>query len=249
MKLICIICGDTVYPIDSLEVAKIGTIHADCLKCCKCSTKLNVGNHKTYEGGIYCGSHYKAIQDEINQKGRSNMKSSKATTGSSNKKICPVCNETVFPMDSIEIEKIGTIHSDCLKCCKCSTKLNVGNHKTYEGGIYCGSHYKAIQDEINQKGMSNVKSSTLNSQGMSNKKTCVVCNEIVYPLDLLDLDKIGIIHESCLKCYNCSTKLNMTNYKTLQGSIYCFGHYKAIQDEINSKGRSNLLSKSPRGVN
>jgi hypothetical protein len=223
----CAVCSQAVYPMDSLQIERVGTIHQDCLKCSVCSSKLNMSNHKTNNGALYCVSHYQSLQNEINQKGETGLKSTEKKTDSKKPK-CVVCQSAVYPMDSLEIEKVGTIHQDCLKCSKCSSKLNMSNHKTHNGALFCVSHYQAIQNEMNQKGASGLKSDK--STGSSTKPKCGICSEPVYVTDCLEYEDKGMFHPQCFKCNKCSTILTASSAKHFKGLFFCSTHYKEKVD-------------------
>ena len=54
----CIACGRRAYPIEKITVDKM-PYHKFCFKCIVCKSILRPGRHASYEGTIYCLSHFK----------------------------------------------------------------------------------------------------------------------------------------------------------------------------------------------
>eukprot|EP01119_Soliformovum_irregulare_P004450 TRINITY_DN15458_c0_g1_i1.p1 TRINITY_DN15458_c0_g1~~TRINITY_DN15458_c0_g1_i1.p1 ORF type:complete len:245 (+),score=49.19 TRINITY_DN15458_c0_g1_i1:91-825(+) len=52
---------------------------------------------------------------------------------------------------------------------------------------------------------------------------CAICGKTVYPMEALNaLDKT--FHKGCFKCKTCSVTLNLKNFKSFQGEVYCAVH-------------------------
>uniref|UniRef100_A0A3B3X592 LIM zinc-binding domain-containing protein n=1 Tax=Poecilia mexicana TaxID=48701 RepID=A0A3B3X592_9TELE len=61
-----------------------------------------------------------------------------------------------------------------------------------------------------------------------NKTTkCAACQKTVYPLEKLVVGE-HTYHKNCFACSHCSTKLNLWNYASLHGKIYCKPHYNQL---------------------
>jgi gelsolin len=61
---------------------------------------------------------------------------------------CPVCKETVYGGDPSYEIKGEKYHQNCLKCLKCKMSLNISNYKSFEGQIYCRSHYNEVTEPV-----------------------------------------------------------------------------------------------------
>lgn len=72
---------------------------------------------------------------------------------------------------------------------------------------------------------------------------CAICNKTAYPLESYNaIEKT--YHKDCFKCEVCRLKLNLSNYKGLEGRIYCGLHVpkaKATQvvDTVAMKSATN----------
>eukprot|EP00027_Filamoeba_sp_ATCC50430_P005050 CAMPEP_0168547286 /NCGR_PEP_ID=MMETSP0413-20121227/3953_1 /TAXON_ID=136452 /ORGANISM="Filamoeba nolandi, Strain NC-AS-23-1" /LENGTH=164 /DNA_ID=CAMNT_0008577525 /DNA_START=83 /DNA_END=577 /DNA_ORIENTATION=+ len=59
-------------------------------------------------------------------------------------------------------------------------------------------------------------------------KPCVKCGKTAYPLEAITAqDKT--YHKLCFKCSTCQISLNLKNYKTFQGEIYCVTHTPTVK--------------------
>uniref|UniRef100_A0A087X763 LIM zinc-binding domain-containing protein n=1 Tax=Poecilia formosa TaxID=48698 RepID=A0A087X763_POEFO len=56
---------------------------------------------------------------------------------------------------------------------------------------------------------------------------CAACQKTVYPLEKLVVGE-HTYHKNCFACSHCSTKLNLWNYASLHGKIYCKPHYNQL---------------------
>jgi uncharacterized CHY-type Zn-finger protein len=53
---------------------------------------------------------------------------------------CFTCNDTVYPIDKIEVnEKI--YHKNCVKCAQCKKVLDLSSFRKHEEVFYCIKHY------------------------------------------------------------------------------------------------------------
>lgn len=239
-KKVCAYCNDRVYPIDALECGE-KTFHINCFKCVKCKAPLNLGNYKSADNKIFCSRHYK---DHLDTNKLSQVETEKKVTmsdeseqkeekSSGNKPKCPTCSKTVYTIDALPCEDV-TYHISCFKCVVCKTPLNLGNYKSLDQVIYCVSHYNQKTDPSktsvlynNEKKEENTEKKELKTT--SNKPKCPTCGDAVYPIDSLVCGEVTY-HETCFKCADCKTALNLGNYKSLEGQIYCVSHYNKRTD-------------------
>ncbi|KAN0023225.1 hypothetical protein ACTFIU_011392 [Dictyostelium citrinum] len=59
---------------------------------------------------------------------------------------------------------------------------------------------------------------------MSNLGKCSRCNKTVYNVEGFIAVKVPF-HRSCFKCEVCNWQLVLTNYKSINGKVYCANHY------------------------
>ncbi|KAK1377007.1 LIM domain-containing protein PLIM2b [Heracleum sosnowskyi] len=80
---------------------------------------------------------------------------------------------------------------------------------------------------------------------------CDACGKTVYFMDLLTADGITF-HKSCFKCSHCKGTLVMSNYSSMDGTLYCKTHFDQLFKESGnfsknfqpSRSRENSLTKS-----
>jgi cysteine/glycine-rich protein len=149
---------------------------------------------------------------------------------------CPKCGESVYLIDKLEIgDEIW--HEGCLSCADCKAPLNLGNYKSLEGKKYCVSHYKKRTDPNKVSVLFNGQDKKLEGTKMtSSRPKCEACGEAVYITDQLECGE-KFYHPTCFKCKTCKSGLNLGNYKSLNGFIYCQTHYK---EETNPHNISEM---------
>lgn len=59
---------------------------------------------------------------------------------------------------------------------------------------------------------------------------CKACDKTVYFVDLLSADGMNY-HKSCFKCSHCKGTLEMNNYSSMDGVLYCKTHFEQIFKE------------------
>uniref|UniRef100_A0A2K6UQ93 Xin actin binding repeat containing 2 n=1 Tax=Saimiri boliviensis boliviensis TaxID=39432 RepID=A0A2K6UQ93_SAIBB len=59
------------------------------------------------------------------------------------KKICILCQKTVYPMECLVADK-QNFHKSCFRCHHCNSKLSLGNYASLYGQIYCKPHFKQL---------------------------------------------------------------------------------------------------------
>mmetsp|Transcript_22740 Transcript_22740/g.56189 ORF Transcript_22740/g.56189 Transcript_22740/m.56189 type:complete len:214 (+) Transcript_22740:92-733(+) len=56
------------------------------------------------------------------------------------KVLCPVCNQRVYPMESVNFEG-QTYHKPCMKCTHCNKKVSIKGLAVINGQLYCKPHF------------------------------------------------------------------------------------------------------------
>ncbi|KAM9321471.1 LIM domain and actin-binding protein 1 [Gastrophryne carolinensis] len=64
------------------------------------------------------------------------------------------------------------------------------------------------------------------------REICFGCQKTVYPMERLFANQ-QVYHNSCFRCYHCSTKLSLGSYASLHGNAYCKPHFNQL---FKSKG-------------
>ncbi|XP_068598425.1 LIM domain and actin-binding protein 1-like [Brachionichthys hirsutus] len=59
------------------------------------------------------------------------------------------------------------------------------------------------------------------------RETCIACLKTVYPLERLAAIQ-HVYHKTCFRCAHCSNKLNLGNYASLHGNVYCKPHFSQL---------------------
>ena len=67
---------------------------------------------------------------------------------------------------------------------------------------------------------------------MGNPK-CGKCGKTVYPMELVTAAKQSW-HKFCFKCAQCSTTLNLKNFKAHDDKVWCAVHYPPAQTKVTS---------------
>jgi hypothetical protein len=96
----------------------------------------------------------------------------------------------------------------------------------------------AVQDSVAQLKASGSKSSMSNLATAD--ATCMMCQKLIYPVDMCKLDDRKCLHLGCFKCSTCNTQLTISSYHSAEGQLYCKTHQKA---SISRAGSSNNLGR------
>ncbi|KAH3761494.1 transcription factor lim1 [Pelomyxa schiedti] len=75
---------------------------------------------------------------------------------------------------------------------------------------------------------------------------CAICSKTAYPLESFNaIEKT--YHKDCFKCETCKLKLNLTNFKGLDGKIYCALHVpKAKATQVTDSVAIKNATNAPR---
>ncbi|CAN7115830.1 unnamed protein product [Brassica rapa subsp. narinosa] len=65
------------------------------------------------------------------------------------------------------------------------------------------------------------------------QQKCRACEKTVYPMELLSADGVSF-HKSCFKCSHCKTTLQLSNYSSMEGVLYCKPHFEQLFKETGS---------------
>ncbi len=66
---------------------------------------------------------------------------------------------------------------------------------------------------------------------------CTVCGKTVYVAEKIDMEMKGekkLFHKLCFKCSVCGVILNLRNYDSLNGILYCKSHLPVAQQAKNA---------------
>ncbi|GAB4831873.1 LIM domain-containing protein WLIM2a [Ancistrocladus abbreviatus] len=70
---------------------------------------------------------------------------------------------------------------------------------------------------------------------------CKACDKTVYVMDQLTADGVSY-HKSCFKCSHCKSRLQLSNYSSMEGVLYCKPHFEQLFKET---GNFNKNFQSP----
>ncbi|KAL9270341.1 LIM domain-containing protein [Drosera capensis] len=73
------------------------------------------------------------------------------------------------------------------------------------------------------------------------QEKCKVCDKTVYVMDQLAADGSSY-HKSCFKCSHCKSRLQLSNYSSMEGVLYCKPHFEQLFKEA---GNFNKNFQSP----
>uniref|UniRef100_W5M756 LIM domain and actin binding 1a n=1 Tax=Lepisosteus oculatus TaxID=7918 RepID=W5M756_LEPOC len=59
------------------------------------------------------------------------------------------------------------------------------------------------------------------------RETCVSCQKTVYPLERLIANQ-QIYHNACFRCSHCNSKLSLSTFASLHGTVYCKPHFNQL---------------------
>jgi len=171
---------------------------------------------------------------------------------------CQICEETVYPLDKIECEKL-VFHKGCFRCCQCKKVLNLGNFKKSDTSIYCQIHYNSNvvnpnlmrsftkneggegdgvvkEEKVDLKKKEESKQTMVRDNGNKESKPVTIktnnakCNLCSDSVLLTEKIEVEklIFHKSCFKCVKCKKTLNLGNFKKHDNTIYCENHYQSV---------------------
>jgi hypothetical protein len=164
---------------------------------------------------------------------------------------CLVCGSRVYATERLPVDTASgqvVLHKACLKCATCSTKLEIGQSTLIDGKFYCKRHAKdqtsvahsntpgAILDSDSAAAAAakDGESGAEDAGGAGGKfgganERCAVCSKRVYATERVPIDTATgqiVLHKPCLKCADCSTKLEMGAFTLIDGKFYCKRHAK-----------------------
>ncbi|KAL9266133.1 LIM domain-containing protein, partial [Drosera capensis] len=65
------------------------------------------------------------------------------------------------------------------------------------------------------------------------QEKCKVCDKTVYVMDQLAADGSSY-HKSCFKCSHCKSRLQLSNYSSMEGVLYCKPHFEQLFKEAGN---------------
>ena len=79
----------------------------------------------------------------------------------------------------------------------------------------------------------------------SQTEKCTSCGKTVYATERIIVEELKVqkpYHKSCLRCSHCNAKLDLSNYGSSKGVIYCLLHLKEIAKPEQAKDNSFFVS-------
>jgi len=169
-----------------------------------------------------------------------------------------------------ERNKKKLYHKNCFKCTSCDIILDLRNYGSHKEKIYCKTHLKE-QLEINKPASSTFVSSKASfipesekTEGQAKEKSetpehikeklrsfssqtekCTACGKTVYATERIIVEELKVqkpYHKNCLRCSHCNTKLDLSNYGSSKGVIYCLLHLKEIAKPEQARNNSFFVS-------
>ncbi|GMH30569.1 hypothetical protein Nepgr_032412 [Nepenthes gracilis] len=65
------------------------------------------------------------------------------------------------------------------------------------------------------------------------QEKCKACDKTVYVMDQLTADGVSY-HKSCFKCSHCKSRLQLSNYSSMEGVLYCKPHFEQLFKETGN---------------
>ncbi|KAK8538033.1 hypothetical protein V6N12_044172 [Hibiscus sabdariffa] len=63
-------------------------------------------------------------------------------------------------------------------------------------------------------------------------KKCTACDKTVHFIELITIDGISY-HKTCFRCSRCNGRLVMSNYRSMEGVLYCKPHFEQLFKEFD----------------
>ncbi|KAK8603706.1 hypothetical protein V6N13_096179 [Hibiscus sabdariffa] len=79
--------------------------------------------------------------------------------------------------------------------------------------------------------------------GTTNK--CTACDKAVHFIELITIDGISY-HKTCFRCSRCNGRLVMSNYRSMEGVLYCKPHFEQLFKEFGCNTKNFQSRKSER---
>eukprot|EP01119_Soliformovum_irregulare_P003662 TRINITY_DN1455_c0_g1_i1.p1 TRINITY_DN1455_c0_g1~~TRINITY_DN1455_c0_g1_i1.p1 ORF type:complete len:618 (+),score=158.76 TRINITY_DN1455_c0_g1_i1:238-2091(+) len=157
-------------------------------------------------------------------------------------------------------------HKSCFRCHTCEIILDLRNYGSADGHVYCKNHLKdvtatsrpaatavvqptsfipATETEERKPAEKNETSEAVSAkfkkfreEGEQDK--CQCCGKTVYAAEKLlveDRSEKRLFHKTCFRCSVCDITVDLRNYGSIDGTIYCKNHLKEKErDRAGSAG-------------
>ncbi|KAJ7556234.1 hypothetical protein O6H91_05G075500 [Diphasiastrum complanatum] len=76
------------------------------------------------------------------------------------------------------------------------------------------------------------------------QQKCTACNKTVYFIDELTADNV-VYHKACFRCHHCKGTLQLSNYASFEGVLYCKPHFDQLFKLTGSFDKSFETGPSP----
>ncbi|GFQ92155.1 putative xin actin-binding repeat-containing protein 2 [Trichonephila clavata] len=101
---------------------------------------------------------------------------------------------------------------------------------------------KEFQEEV-KPSVDRVKvQRTFSQSGQDEVCLCKICNKHVYQMEKIKAAK-SVFHKNCFRCKECNKLLNIDNYSSNEGDIYCQPHFRQL---FQPKARFDGEDAAPR---
>ncbi|KAL4383015.1 hypothetical protein GQ457_15G009590 [Hibiscus cannabinus] len=74
---------------------------------------------------------------------------------------------------------------------------------------------------------------------------CTACDKTVHFIDLIKIDGISY-HKTCFRCSRCNGRLVMSNYRSMEGVLYCKPHFEQLFKEFGCNTKNFQSRKSEK---
>ncbi|KAK8658123.1 hypothetical protein V6N13_036335 [Hibiscus sabdariffa] len=74
---------------------------------------------------------------------------------------------------------------------------------------------------------------------------CTACDKTVHFIDLIKIDGISY-HKTCFRCSRCNGRLVMSNYRSMEGVLYCKPHFEQLFKEFGCNTKNFQTRKSEK---
>jgi cysteine/glycine-rich protein len=97
----------------------------------------------------------------------------------------------------------------------------------------------------NQKKTKKKKDKTKKMSFTGTLDKCNVCDKTVYVVDMLSIEGMPY-HKSCFRCTHCKGTLQMSNYSSMDGVLYCKTHFEQLFKESGNFSKNFQPGKTEK---
>ncbi|KNC49721.1 intersectin-1 [Thecamonas trahens ATCC 50062] len=166
---------------------------------------------------------------------------------------CRGCRKRVYPTELFRALDADW-HRGCFRCSACACTLSLANHYSVRNSDgdkipYCRVHRPDASVALTAGGVRRDNQAQKPSRshaafaGLAAPKPeqlCPVCNKAVYPVDRIRALRTNF-HTGCFRCVSCTTVLNIKNFQSYEGVLYCAAHLPRVRQGL---GRASPAASS-----